>query len=40
MHLIVEIVFDKHNAMAKEKAMTCLRNMIDDAAKLGYGEYR
>lgn len=40
MHLIVEIVFDKHDAVAKEKAMTCLRNMIDDAAALGFGEYR
>ena len=40
MHLIVEIVFDKKDARACKAAMACLRAMVDDAAKLGYGEYR
>lgn len=40
MHLIVEIVFDKTKADARRAAMECLRAMIDDAAALGYGEYR
>ena len=40
MHLIVEIVFDKHNSVSRESALACLRGMVDDAAKLGYGEYR
>jgi hypothetical protein len=40
MHLIVEIVFDKHSPSACEAALACMRGMVDDAAKLGYGEYR
>ncbi|OAG08605.1 FAD-linked oxidase-like protein [Paraphaeosphaeria sporulosa] len=40
MHLIVEIVFDAEDAGMKRRAEKCLRDMIDDAAKLGYGEYR
>ena len=39
MHLIVEIVFDKTKAEARKAAMDCMRGMVDDAAKLGYGEY-
>ncbi|RFU35028.1 hypothetical protein B7463_g1275, partial [Scytalidium lignicola] len=40
MHLIVEIVFDKTDPKARKAADDCLREMIDDAAKEGYGEYR
>lgn len=40
MHLIVEIVFDKYDPKAKKAADDCLREMIEDAAKEGYGEYR
>ncbi|KAF2014751.1 vanillyl alcohol oxidase [Aaosphaeria arxii CBS 175.79] len=40
MHIIVEIVFDAQDADMKQKAEKCLRDMIDDAARLGYGEYR
>lgn len=40
MHLIVEIVFDRGSAERRSAALKCLRAMVDDAAKLGYGEYR
>lgn len=40
MHLIVEIVFDKNDSMKRKAANDCLREMIDVAAKEGYGEYR
>ncbi len=40
MHLIVEIVFDRADPARRRAAMDCLRAMIDDAAALGYGEYR
>ncbi|KAI1854421.1 hypothetical protein JX265_012455 [Neoarthrinium moseri] len=40
MHLIVEIVFDRRDAGRRRDAMRCLRAMVDDAAALGYGEYR
>lgn len=40
MHLIVEIVFDRDDPERKQAGMDCLRDMIDEAAKLGYGEYR
>ncbi|KAK0641813.1 hypothetical protein B0T16DRAFT_420563 [Cercophora newfieldiana] len=40
MHLIVEIVFDRDDTERKQAAMDCLRDMIDQAAALGYGEYR
>ncbi|KAF2733890.1 FAD-linked oxidase-like protein [Polyplosphaeria fusca] len=40
MHLIVEIVFDAKDGGMRKRAEKCLRDMIDDAAKLGYGEYR
>ncbi|KAF2710045.1 vanillyl alcohol oxidase [Pleomassaria siparia CBS 279.74] len=40
MHLIVEIVFDATDEGVRKRAERCLRDMIDDAAKLGYGEYR
>ncbi|KAK4112666.1 vanillyl alcohol oxidase [Canariomyces notabilis] len=40
MHLIVEIVFDRADAGQRKAALACLRDMVDEAAKLGYGEYR
>lgn len=40
MHLIVEIVFDRSDPERRRAALKCLRGMVDDAAKLGYGEYR
>lgn len=40
MHLIVEIVFDKHDPASCAGAMKGMRGMVDDAAKMGYGEYR
>lgn len=40
MHIIVEIVFDRADPARRRAAMKCLRDMIDDAAAYGYGEYR
>ncbi|KAE8448728.1 hypothetical protein EG329_008943 [Mollisiaceae sp. DMI_Dod_QoI] len=40
MHLIVEIVFDKNDPNKRKAANDCLREMIDEAAREGYGEYR
>ena len=40
MHLIVEIVFDRGDPERRRAALDCLRDMVDEAAKLGYGEYR
>ncbi len=40
MHLIVEIVFDRAEKGAKEAALGCLRDLVDEAAREGYGEYR
>lgn len=40
MHLIVELVFDRNDPARRKAALSCLRAMVDDAAKLGYGEYR
>lgn len=40
MHLIVEIVFDRAGKGGKEAALGCLRDLVDDAAREGYGEYR
>ncbi|KAF3762805.1 FAD-linked oxidase-like protein [Cryphonectria parasitica EP155] len=40
MHLIVEIVYDSGNAERRRAALKCLRAMVQDAAALGYGEYR
>ncbi|KAM7213819.1 hypothetical protein V8F06_010815 [Rhypophila decipiens] len=40
MHLIVEIVFDRADAQKKKEALDCLRELVHEAAKLGYGEYR
>jgi hypothetical protein len=40
MHLIVEAVYDRDDPTARERALSCMRAMIDDAAAKGYGEYR
>jgi len=40
MHLIVEIVFNRDDPVMRNNVRACIRAMIDDAAKLGYGEYR
>ncbi|KAF2643710.1 FAD-linked oxidase-like protein [Massarina eburnea CBS 473.64] len=40
MHLIIEIVYDATDADMRKRAERCLRDMIDDAAAFGYGEYR
>lgn len=40
MHLIVELVYDRHSAGKRKAVLACLRAMVDDAAALGYGEYR
>lgn len=40
MHLIVEIVFDKRSSASKRAALQCMRDMVDDAADSGNGEYR
>lgn len=40
MHLILNIVYDRGNRDSREAATKCMRAMIDDAAKQGYGEYR
>ncbi|CEJ54188.1 Putative Aryl-alcohol oxidase; vanillyl-alcohol oxidase [Penicillium brasilianum] len=40
MHLIVEIVFNRDDPVMRANARACLRGMIDDAAGMGYGEYR
>ena len=40
MHLIVEAVFDRSDAKGRKAAYDCMRAMVDDAAKQGYGEYR
>lgn len=40
MHLIVELVYDRHDPERRRDVLSCLRAMVDDAAKLGYGEYR
>ncbi|KPI46104.1 Vanillyl-alcohol oxidase [Cyphellophora attinorum] len=40
MHTIVNIVYDRYDADAKRRAMGCMREMIRECAKQGYGEYR
>ena len=40
MHHIITILFDRANPEERVRAEACLRVLIDDAAKLGYGEYR
>ncbi|KAK4155379.1 hypothetical protein C8A00DRAFT_13594 [Chaetomidium leptoderma] len=40
MHLIVEIVFDRADPERKAAALSCLRDLVEEAAREGYGEYR
>ncbi|KAG4418763.1 hypothetical protein IFR04_008125 [Cadophora malorum] len=40
IHLIINIVYDRSDASSKRAAYGCMRAMIGDAAKEGYGEYR
>jgi FAD linked oxidases, C-terminal domain len=40
MHHIAEIIFDKGDPDGKRKVLACCRELIAEAAKLGYGEYR
>ncbi|EJT98909.1 vanillyl-alcohol oxidase [Dacryopinax primogenitus] len=39
-HVIVELVYDKSSPSSKHAAYTCIRTLIADAARAGYGEYR
>jgi hypothetical protein len=38
--LIVNMVFDRGDPVQRRNADNCMRAMVDDAAKEGYGEYR
>lgn len=38
--LIVNMVYDRGDPVERENAYKCMRAMVDDAAKEGYGEYR
>jgi hypothetical protein len=40
MHFISEIVFDREDPDSKRRAACLMREMIDEGAKKGYGEYR
>lgn len=40
MHLILNIVYDRDDPKSRAAATRCMRAMIHDAAKEGYGEYR
>ncbi|KAI1086685.1 vanillyl alcohol oxidase [Rostrohypoxylon terebratum] len=40
MHLIVELVYDRADPKRRKDVLDCLRYLVDDAAALGYGEYR
>ena len=40
MHLIANVVYNRGDAEEKQRAVKCFREMIADAAKEGYGEYR
>lgn len=40
MHIIVEVVYNKDDKEQCKNALAAMRAMIDDSAKLGYGEYR
>lgn len=40
MHHIITILFNRSKPEERVRAEACLRVLIDDAAKLGYGEYR
>lgn len=38
--LIVNMVYDRGDPTSRANAYACMRAMVDDAAKEGYGEYR
>jgi len=40
MHHIAMLIFDKGDPESKANALACLRELISEAAKMGYGEYR
>ncbi|KAK7206961.1 glycolate oxidase [Myxozyma melibiosi] len=40
MHYIANLVYDRNDEDEKQRAMACMREMIDECAKVGYGEYR
>jgi FAD/FMN-containing dehydrogenase len=40
MHLIVEIVFGRADGGSRGRALACLWDLVDEAAREGYGEYR
>jgi hypothetical protein len=40
MHHIAMLIFDKGDPENKANALACLRELISEAAKMGYGEYR
>jgi len=40
MYLIVNMVYNKGEAVSKANAYRCMRGMIKDAAAEGSGEYR
>ncbi|KIW10845.1 hypothetical protein PV08_10144 [Exophiala spinifera] len=40
MHFIAEIVFDREDADSKRRAACLMRELIDEGARKGYGEYR
>ena len=40
MHHIVEVVFDRKDPDSRRRAHLCVKEMIDEAAANGWGEYR
>ena len=40
MHHIAMIIFDKGDPQSKKNALASMRELISEAAKMGYGEYR
>ena len=40
MHHIITILFDRTKPEERKRALECIRVMVDEAAKDGYGEYR
>ncbi len=40
MHMIVNVLYDRTDPSARKRAVECIRTMIQDCAKEGYGEYR
>ncbi len=40
MHMIVLVIWDRDDPERRQAVDTCMRQMIDDCAQQGYGEYR